>query len=153
LRYSAEPSSSEDSAVRRVLIGLAVAFAAVAVATGGAAAASSTVRLTIVHVVQGCHVWGDVSGNPLSASRTLKVKRGTKLAIRINCPMSFDFVQLAGPKLALGASLTHAGTVRTLVFAKRGIYKLQATNVESSEQMGMTTLGPDNVLVLTVRVS
>jgi len=42
--------------------------------------------------------------------------------------------------------------VRTLVFAKRGLYKLQATNVESSEQMGMTTLGPDNVLVLTVQV-
>ena len=139
--------------MRRVLIGLAVAFAAVGVATGGAAAASSTVRLTIVHVVQGCHVWGDVNGNALKASQTLKVKRGTKVAIRINCPMSFDFVQLAGPKLALGASLTQAGTVRTLVFAKRGVYKLQATNVESSEQMGMTTLGADNVLVLTVKVS
>ena len=139
--------------MRRILIGLAVAFAAVGVATGGAAAASSTVRLTIVHVVQGCHVWGDVNGNALKASQTLKVKRGTKVAIRINCPMSFDFVQLAGPKLALGASLTQAGTVRTLVFAKRGVYKLQATNVESSEQMGMTTLGADNVLVLTVRVS
>ena len=139
--------------MRRILIGLAVAFAAVGVATGGAAAASSTVRLTIVHVVQGCHVWGDVNGNALKASQTLKVKRGTKVAIRINCPMSFDFVQLAGPKLGLGASLTQAGTVRTLVFAKRGVYKLQATNVESSEQMGMTTLGPDNVLVLTVQVS
>lgn len=138
--------------MRRVLIGLAVAFAAVGVATGGAAAASSTVRLTIVHVVQGCHVWGDVNGNALAATQTLKVKRGAKVAIRINCPMSFDFVQLAGPKLALGASLTQAGTVRTLVFAKRGVYKLQATNVESSEQMGMTTLGPDNVLVLTVQV-
>jgi len=139
--------------VRRILIGLAVALAAVAVATGGAAAASSTVRLTIVHVVQGCHVWGDVNGNAFGPSRTLKVKRGTAVSIRVNCPMSFDFVQLAGPKLALGASLTHAGTVRTLVFAKRGVYKLQATNVESSAQMGMATLGPDNVLVLTVKVS
>jgi len=139
--------------MRRALIGLAVAFAAVAVATGGAAAASRTVRLTIVHVVQGCHVWGDVNGNPFGPSRTLKVKSGTAVTIRINCPMSFDFVQLAGPKLALGASLTQPGTVRTLLFAKRGVYKLQATNVESSEQMGMTTLGPDNALVLTVKVS
>ena len=130
-----------------------MAVAAVAVATGGAAAASRTVRLTIVHVVQGCHVWGDVNGNPFGPSRTLKVKSGTAVTIRINCPMSFDFVQLAGPKLALGASLTQPGTVRTLLFAKRGVYKLQATNVESSEQMGMTTLGPDNVLVLTVQVS
>ena len=139
--------------MRRALIGIAVAVAAVSVATGGAAAASSTVRLTIVHVVQGCHVWGDVNGNPLAATKTLKVKRGSTLAIRVNCPMSFDFVQLAGPKLALGAPLMQAGTVRTLVFAKRGVYKLQATNVESSEQMGMTTLGPDNTLVLTVQVS
>ncbi|HXY16783.1 MAG TPA: hypothetical protein VEH55_00165 [Gaiellaceae bacterium] len=139
--------------MRRALIGLSVALAAVAVGTGGAAAASSTVRLTIVHVVQGCHVWGDVDGNPLGPSRTVKIKRGATLAIRINCPMSFDFVQLAGPKLALGASLTQPGTVRTLVFAKRGVYKLQAKNVESSEQMGMPTLGPDNTLLLTVRVS
>jgi len=139
--------------MRRFLIGLAAALTALAVATGGAAAASSTVRLTIVHVVQGCHVWGDVNGNPLGPSRTLTVKRGTAVTIRVNCPMSFDFVQLAGPKLALGAALTHAGTVRTLIFAKRGVYKLRATNVESSEQMGMTTLGPDNTLVLTVRVS
>jgi hypothetical protein len=139
--------------VRRSLIALAVALAALAVATGGAAAASRTVRLTIVHVVQGCHVWGDVNGNPLGPSRTLSIKRGTAVAIRINCPMSFDFEQLAGPKLALGASLTHAGTARTLVFAKRGVYKLQAKNVESSEQMGMPTLGPDNTLLLTVRVS
>jgi hypothetical protein len=43
--------------------------------------------------------------------------------------------------------------VRTLVFAKKGVYRIQATNVESSEQMGMTTIGADNVLVLTVRVS
>ena len=139
--------------MRRTLIGLAVALAAVAVATGGAAAASSTVRLTIVHFVQGCHVWGDVNGQPFGPTRTLQVKRGTKVTIRINCPMSFDFVQLAGPKLALGAALSQAGTVRTLVFAKRGVYKLQAKNVESSEQMGMTTLGPDNTLVLTVHVS
>jgi hypothetical protein len=139
--------------MRRTLIGLAVAFAAVAVATGGAAAASSTVRLTIVHVVQGCHVWGDVDGNPGAASQTLKVKRGARVAIRVNCPMSFNFVQLAGPKLALGAPLTQPGTVRTIVFAQRGVYKLQATNVESSEQMGMTTLGADNVLLLTVKVS
>jgi hypothetical protein len=139
--------------MRRVLIGLAVAFAAVAVATGGAAAASSTVRLTIVHAVQGCHVWGDVNGEPAGASKTIKVKRGTKLAIRVNCPMSFNFVQLAGPKLALGAALSQPGTVRTIVFAKRGVYKLQAKNVETSEQAGLTTLGPDNTLVLTVKVS
>ena len=60
------------------------------------AAASTTVRLTIVHVLQGCHSWA---------------------------------------------------TAHTLV------YRLSATNVESSTDLGLQTLGPDNVLQLTVRVS
>jgi hypothetical protein len=38
------------------------------------------------------------------------------------------------------------------VFARVGVYKLTATNVETSEQMGFQTLGPDNVLGLTVTV-
>ena len=141
------------SSVKRLLLGLTAAVAALAVSTGGAAAVSSTVRLTIVHVVQGCHVWGNVDGQALGRTRTISVKRGARIAIRVNCPMSFNFVQLAGPPLALGDPRTYSGTVRTIVFSRRGVYRLQATNVESSAQMGMATLGPDNTLVLTVRVS
>jgi hypothetical protein len=117
-----------------------------------AAFASPTVRLAIVHVVQGCHVWGTVDSKPLGSTRTIVLKRGTRLEIRINCPMSFDFSQLSGPKLRLGGPRTYAGTARTITFDRAGIYRLQAVNVESSEQMGMATLGPDNVLHLIVRV-
>ena len=117
-----------------------------------AAVASPTVRMAIVHVVQGCHVWGTVDSQPLGPTRTIVLKRGAHLQIRINCPMSFNFSQVSGPKLQLGAPRTYAGTARTIVFARAGVYKLKAVNVESSEQMGMTTLGPDNVLVLTVQV-
>jgi hypothetical protein len=139
--------------MKRLLLGLSVAFAAFGIATGGAAAVSPTVRLTIVHVVQGCHVWGDVDGQALGRTRTISVKRGARIAIRINCPMSFNFVQLAGPRLPLGNPRTFSGTVRTIVFARSGMYRLKATNVESSAQMGLATLGVDNTLVLTVRVS
>jgi hypothetical protein len=117
-----------------------------------AAVASPTVRLAIVHVVQGCHVWGTVDSQPLGPTHTIVLKRGAHLQIRINCPMSFDFSQLSGPKLQLGSPRTYAGTARTIVFVRAGLYRLQAVNVESSAQMGMTTLGPDNTLVLTVRV-
>jgi hypothetical protein len=117
-----------------------------------AAVASPTVRMAIVHVVQGCHVWGTVVSQPLGPTRTIALKRGAHLQIRINCPMSFDFSQLSGPKLQLGSPRTYAGTARTIVFARAGVYRLKAVNVESSEQMGMSTLGPDNVLLLTVRV-
>jgi hypothetical protein len=71
----------------------------------------------------------------------------------MSCPMSFDVRQTAGPKLVLGNPRFAAGTTRTIVFAKPGVYRLVAQNVETSEEMGLQTLGPDNVLRLTVRVS
>ena len=135
--------------MRRLAPFVVVCVAAVFVPT---AAASQTVRMAIVHVVRGCHVWGTVDSQPLGATRTVVLKRGQRLQIRINCPMSFDFSQVAGPKLALGAPRTYAGTARTIVFPRAGVYKLKAVNVESSAQMGMSTLGPDNTLLLTVDV-
>jgi hypothetical protein len=139
--------------MKKLLLGLVLAAAAIGVPTGAAAVASPTVRMTIVHFVQGCHVWGDVSGSPQGPTRMLAVKHGTRVQIRVNCPMSFNFVQLAGPRVALGNPLSQPGTVRTIVFAKKGVYKFKATNVQTSAEQGLQTLGPDNVLRLTVRVS
>jgi hypothetical protein len=138
--------------MRRVLPWLAAATALVAAPTGGAAVLSPTVRLAIVHVFQGCHVWGTVDSSPLGPARTLVVRRGTRLQIRVSCPMDFTFRQTAGPRLALGDPLTHTGTVRTIVFERPGLYRLRAVSVQTSEEMGLQTLGPDNTLRLTVRV-
>lgn len=123
----------------------------VTLALAPAAAASPTVRLAILHVVNGCHVWGTQESKPFGASRTLVVKRGTKVEIRISCPMDYDVVQVAGPKV-LAPSRWHTGTAHTLTFSKRGVVRIKATNVQSSEEMNLQTLGPDNPLVLTVRV-
>ena len=117
-----------------------------------AAAASPTVRLTIVHFVQGCHVWGTNDSQPLGPTRKISLHRGSKLVIRDNCPMTFDFRQTAGPKLALGNPRTYPGTTRTIVFRKVGLYRIKAVNVESSGDKGLETLGPDNTLRLIVRV-
>lgn len=138
--------------MKRFLLGGALALAVLAAPTGIAAATSPTVRLTIVHVMRGCHAWGTVSSQSLGPSRTLAVRRGTKLTIRVNCSMSFQLAQVAGPTLALGDTRMYPGTVRTIVFARAGVYKLTATNVETSEQLGLQTMGPDNVLYLTVTV-
>ncbi len=134
--------------MRRLLL-LAVASAALVAAP--AALASPTVRLAIIHAMHGCHVWGTADSRPLGATRTIVVARGTKLEIRVSCPMSFAVVQTSGPKLAL-ASPWQTGTAHTLVFAKPGLYRLRATNLQTSEELGLQTLGPDNVLSLTVRV-
>ena len=117
-----------------------------------AAVASPTVRLTIMHFVQGCHVWGTVDSKPLGPKHRVTIPRGAKIVIRDNCPMSFDFTQIAGPKLALGDPRTYPGTTRTIVFHKVGLYRLKAVNVESSADQGLQTLGPDNTLILRVRV-
>jgi hypothetical protein len=66
--------------------------------------------------------------------------------------MDFELRQTAGPKLALGGSRLYTGTTRTLVFRKAGLYKLVAKNVQTSDEIGLETLGEDNFLKLTVRV-
>ena len=127
------------------------AVACIVVPVGGAAAASPTVRMAIVHTVSGCHVWqtGTTTRGPATK---VTLKRGTRLELRATCPMDFDLFQVAGPKLALGAPRMYAGTTRTLVFRKPGVYRLTAKNVQSSEQQGLQTLGQDNTLTLSVVV-
>lgn len=128
-----------------LLAGLALVLAPTALA-------SPTVRLTLIHVMQGCHVWGDANGEALGASKTLKVKPGMRVSVRISCPMDFDIAQTAGPKVALGETRWHTGTTHVLVFARKGTYRFTATNVQTPEEVGLETLGPVNVDRLTVVV-
>lgn len=135
--------------MRKLASIVAVAAVAVALPMGGAAAVSPTFRLTIVHTVSGCHTW--LHGTKtLGPSTKIVVKPGTQLKIRPNCPMDFDFVQASGPRLALGPKRTYAGTIRTIVFRKPGVYKLAVANVQSSVERNLVTLGPDNKLSLTI---
>jgi hypothetical protein len=66
--------------------------------------------------------------------------------------MAFDVTQLAGPRLALGDPRWQPGTSHMLVFKKKGVYRLQAVNVQTPEELGLETMGPDNHPTLTVRV-
>jgi len=135
--------------MKRLLLCLAVACVLAGAPT---AAASPTIRLTIIHVMRGCHVWATSDSRPLGATRTLVVERGARLEIRINCPMSFDVTQRRGPRIAVGPTRWVTGTAHTLVFRNRGVVVLEARNVESSEEMGLQTMGADSLLTLTVRV-
>ena len=115
------------------------------------AAPSKTVRLAIVHTVHGCHVWQ--SNRDLGPSSTLALKRGDRIELRVSCPMDFTLTQVRGPKLALGDPTMHTGTSRVIVFPKKGVYVIAAVNVQSSADMGLQTLGPDNHMTLKVVVS
>jgi hypothetical protein len=118
--------------------------------TGGAAIASPTFRLAIMHMVQGCHVWR--TNKVLGPTAKIAIDRGTRVVIRPECPMDFDFKQTAGPKLSLGNPRTVRGSTRTIVFKKPGIYKLTVTNVQQPREVGLETLGETNHLRLTVVV-
>jgi hypothetical protein len=112
---------------------------------------SKTVQLAIVHTVSGCHIWQTAHSH--GPAVTLKLKRGDKITLRVSCPMDFQLTQLRGPRLVLGDPTLHTGTQRTIVFRKGGVYVLQARNIQSSADMGLQTLGPDNALRLTVTVT
>ena len=125
---------------------LAIAIAGLAVA-----APSKTVQLALIHTVSGCHIWQS-AGKSLGPSATLKLKRGDRIRIRVSCPMAFRVDQLRGPRLALGDPTFRPGTQHTIVFAKKGVYVLRATNLQTPEEVGLQTLGPDNRPTLTIRV-
>lgn len=107
--------------------------------------------LSIVHTVHGCHTF-QLGARSLGAAPALSVKAGTRVQIRVSCPMDFTVTELTGPPVALGDPTWHTGTQHTLRFAAKGVYVLRLVNVQSSADMGLQTLGPDNVLTLTVRV-
>jgi hypothetical protein len=124
---------------------------ALAVVTFAVAAPSKTVQLAIVHTVRGCHIWQTTRN--VGPAGVVTLSRGGRIQLRVNCPMDFRLVQVRGPAVVLGDRTLHAGTTRTIVFRRRGTYVFSATNLQSSEQVGLQTLGPDNALRLTVRVA
>ena len=125
---------------------LAVAILAALLAPS-AGTAAQTMRLTIAHVVQNCHVW--VGRGP---STTVKLARGARIVIRSDCPMDFDFAQRKGPKVALGDPRLYTGQSKTIVFRKAGTYRFVVTNVQTPEERGLVVLGQANTLSLTVVV-
>jgi hypothetical protein len=124
---------------------------AIAASLFAVAGPSKTVTLAIIHTVHGCHVWQ--SSRALGPTGVLTLKAGTSVVVRVSCPMDFTLTQLRGPKLALGDPTLHTGTQRTIVFRARGTYVIRAVNLQSSEQMGLQTLGPDNQATLTIKVT
>ena len=89
----------------------------------------------------------------LGPTTKITVKLGTRVVIRSDCPMDFDFAQTRGPHVELGNPRTYAGSARTIVFRKIGVYRLTATNVQTPEERGLVTLGNPNTLALTVVVT
>lgn len=117
----------------------------------GTQAGSAADQLTIVHVQKGCHVWSN--GNQQMPMMRLSLKPGQMLRIMNQDIDMHRMVELSGPAtMALGGPMKQ-GTADSLTFTKPGVYRF---GTKSSAMKGMPeapTIGPDNMLRLTVTVS
>jgi hypothetical protein len=128
---------------------LAVAAGAFIVANTVAAGAV-TKRVAIVHVQKGCHVWS--VGATRTASLRLSLHKGDKVAV-VNQDLDMHkLVQLSGPPTNAGAFMMMNQRV-SLRFTKVGLYRFHTRVADMRGMPEAKTIGPDNKLVLTVRVS
>ena len=154
--------------MRRYLVPLAaIACALAAVAP---ASAKQSVQITIRHQSRGCHAWA-VNNGPYKAAQSLHVARGTVVTIVDNDVMSHRLVEQSGPSVAfrnLSSSMPFGGMgVRgpygpgmmgrmgagtRFALSKPGTYRF-TTKPGEDYMSGVETVGPDNVLELTVVVS
>jgi plastocyanin len=134
--------------------GLAVAALSAVLVSSALAAPTNSATLTIRHQMRGCHTWSFDSGAS-KASLAITLKRGTVMKVVNNDVMPHKLLVIAGPKAKLTTpAMNRMSAVAHVTFTKAGVYKLTTRPGEDYPGMkGMKTIGKDNVLRLTVRVS
>ncbi len=130
---------------------LVVAAAAVAVPAASAAGAQ---RITISHETKGCHMWQLNNGNP-KVKLSVTLRHGATLRFVNNDIMPHRLIQQSGPKLTVAhAGMNRMSASTAVTFAHAGTYRFTTKAGEDYPWMKSMakTIGPDNVLHLTVRV-
>ena len=133
---------------RTLLIALAGTLLLAATASAGG---STTV--TIRHQLHHCHSWA-VNGGSWKAAQTASIAAGTAIVFTNDDLMPHRLVQTAGSPLPLSkaANMNHAGAHFTLKFPSAGTYRFKTIAGEDYTK-GVKTIGEDNVLTLTVKVT
>jgi hypothetical protein len=131
------------------------------------AAAPRTTSVTIRHQVRGCHAWS-VNGGPFAASHTVGLARGGSIRFTNNDVMPHTLIKRSGPGVRMRNGSTmpmgmgmhgpaapgvmkHMGATTTVFFSHAGTYVFR-TRPGEDYMSGFNTVGPDNVLTLTVDV-
>ena len=112
----------------------------------------ATRKLTIRHVLKGCHAWSN--GTTTGPMMRLNLKPGQKLSILDQDIDAHKMLQFSGPMhLRLGGPMMMNRGI-TLAFTKKGVYRLGTKTVEMpGGGMDVKTAGPDNELRLVVTVA
>jgi hypothetical protein len=132
--------------MRKVIGSLAACVTALAVVQAGAARPPTVYE--IKHFFRGCHVFVKNEKPTIS----LRLRKGDRIQLLDHDVMDFDVAQTAGPRVPLADPRLRRSETRLLVFRKPGLYRFEARNVQTSEELGLQTLGPDHTLKITVRV-
>ena len=140
--------------MKRLLVLLLASIAAVAlVAAIASAGTRSSATVVIRHQLRGCHSWS-LNGGPFKASQTMTLARGGTITFVDNDVMSHQLVKTSGPavKFVGNPKMSKIGASTKAVFAKAGTYRF-TTKAGEDYMKGVKTIGEDNVLKLTVKVS
>lgn len=106
-------------------------------------------QLRILHVTKGCHVWSN--GAKQAAGTKLVLRRGTRLTVVNQDLDAHQLIKLAGPAIKLGPKLGINGKV-TVLFKKKGVYRLKSRRSEIAGMPKLNTIGVDNALAMVIVV-
>ena len=140
---------------RLVIIFAGLAFVASLAAGGFAATTKAPKRATIMirHQMRGCHTWS-VNGGVYRATLSTSLARGGTITFTNMDVMPHKLVKTSGPAIHFAGkpNMNHMSATVKVTFSKAGVYKF-TTKPGEDYMKGMKTIGEDNVLRLTVRVS
>jgi len=142
--------------MKRLLIIFAGLALMASLAAGGFAAttkAPKTSTIMIRHQVRGCHSWS-VNGGAYRAALSTSLARGGAITFMNMDVMPHKLVKTSGPAIHFAGkpNMNHMSATVKVTFSKAGVYKF-TTKPGEDYMKGMKTIGEDNVLRLTVKVS
>jgi hypothetical protein len=121
--------------------------------------------LTIRHQVHGCHSWS-LNGGPDAPDQAVAIRLGGSITVTNDDVMPHELIETSGAPVVYArvagggfsrlktfppAMLARLGATSTITFAKVGVYRF-TTKPGDGFMPNIKTVGPDNVLRLTVRV-
>jgi hypothetical protein len=136
---------------------LSVFFAAAGAVQGMARTSSANTprqaRIEIRHQTRGCHSWA-LNGGAYRATVSARLPRGGFITVVNDDVMPHKLIQKSGPAVRYGGNraMKHMGASLKVTFSKPGSYHF-ITKAGEDYMSGVKTVGEDNVLRLTVKVS
>jgi plastocyanin len=142
--------------MKRLLIIFAGLALVASLAAGGFAATTKAPKsstIMIRHQVRGCHSWS-VNGGAFRATLSTSLARGGTIRFMNMDVMPHKLLKTSGPAIHFAGkpNMNHMNASVKVTFSKAGVYKF-TTKPGEDYMKGMKTIGEDNVLRLTVKVS